>query len=186
MQQQSRRLLEFAKTNSGALIIGVSLIIGLNLSRFINYAEFAIYHLSGQAGTNEAALEASRAELAAAQERSRVAQAAAQELERAEQAAWQEFLDSERTKFSQQIRVVKNSYGGDFLCMGLSRAEDAPSYVVRDTIADDFVQWLNNNGLLEKRDWNYDDLKGFSSAIYAACWSAPGLWRANRYKKRIE
>ena len=58
--KSSKRLIEFAKTNSGALIIGVSLIIGLNFSRFINYAEVAFYHLSGKAGADEAAFERER------------------------------------------------------------------------------------------------------------------------------
>jgi hypothetical protein len=66
MPHLSKRLVEFAKTNSAALIIGVSLIIGLNFSRFINYAELAIYHLSGQAGADKAALEDSWAKQAAA------------------------------------------------------------------------------------------------------------------------
>jgi hypothetical protein len=186
MRQLSTRIIEFAKTNSGALIIGASLIIGLNFSRFINYAEVAIYHLLGQAGADEAALEAARANNQAAQERERIAQAATQELVRIEGTARQDFLIPERTKFSQQVRVVRNSFGGDYLCMGFSAAEDAASYEVRDNIADDFVQWLNSNGLLDRRDWKYDDLKGFSSGPYAGCWSADNLWRANRYQKRIE
>jgi hypothetical protein len=174
----SKRLIKFAKTNSGALIIGVSLIIGLNFSRFINYAEVAIYHLSGQAAADEAAFEAARVERAAAQEHYRI-----------EQAAWQEFLGSERTKFPQQIRVVKNSYGGDFLCLDrstLGMAEDAASYEVRDNIADEFVRWLNSDGLLDRRDWKYDDIKGYADQPYSPCWSANSLWRANRYQKRIE
>ena len=52
----------FAKRNSGAIIIGVSLVIGLNFNRFTNYAaevpyafHLAIYHLSGQAAADEKA-----------------------------------------------------------------------------------------------------------------------------------
>jgi hypothetical protein len=70
--------------------------------------------------------------------------------------------------------------------MGLSAAEEVSSYKVRDDIADDFLQWLNNSGLLDKRDWKYDDLKGFDSEVHVACRSATNLWRANRYQKRIE
>ena len=177
--KSSKRLIEFAKTNSGALIIGVSLIIGLNFSRFINYAEVAFYHLSGQAAADEAA----RAQRAADQQRQRIAQAAVQETFRIERAAWQEFLGSERTKFPQQVRAVKNSYGGDYLCLDLrgpnfssAMAEDAARYEVRDNFADEFVQWLNGDGLLNRRDWKYDDIKGYADPAYYGCWSAQNLW----------
>lgn len=186
MRQLSTRLIEFAKTNSGALIIGVSLIIGLNFNRFTNYANLAIYHLSGQAGADA---EAARAALAAEEEREGVARA---KLERervaraAEEAAWHEFLIAERLRFPQKIAVVENSYGGDFLCMRLSETEEVSSYEVRDNIADDFLQWLNSDGLLNRRDWKYDDIKGYADQSYIGCSSANRLWRANRYQKRIE
>ena len=154
--------------------------------------EVAFYHLSGQAGADEAAFERQRTAQAAAHERERIAQAAAQESYRIEQAAWQEFLGSERTKFSQQIRVVKNSYGGDFLCLNFGPysfsglEENAASYEVRDNFADEFVQWLNSYGLLDRRDWKYDDIKGYAKTEYAGCRSAHDLWRANRYQRRFE
>jgi hypothetical protein len=43
----------FAKKNSGTLIIGAALIIGLNFE-LVDYGKFAIYHLSGQASADAA------------------------------------------------------------------------------------------------------------------------------------
>ncbi len=224
-RQQSKRLIEFGKRNSGALIIGVSLIIGLNFERFTNYAaetydaiNRAIYRLSGQADADVAKYrqEVAQREQEAAQ-RAKEGQARIEHL-RVEAAAWQEFLASVRTKFS-QIALVKNSYGGDYSCLRIRKAEEVSAYQVRDNISDDFVQWLNGN--LEKapdpwekynpqpapalprgfemdqpkqsinqpllrRDWKYDDLQDFATQPYMACSSAKDLWRANRYKKRID
>jgi len=178
-------LIEFAKKNSGALIVGVSLVIGLNFERFANYAaetpaaiSLAIYHWSGQADADKAK---SRREAA---QRAEEEQARIERL-RAEAAVWQAFLTAARTKFS-QIEVVKNSYGGDYLCLRLSAAELSTAYQVRDNISDDFVQWLNRNRLLDGRDWKYDDLQDFAYQPYAGCWSAKNIWRANRYQNRID
>jgi len=65
-------------------------------------------------------------------------------------------------------------------------AEDAASYKVRDNFADKFVQWLKSDGLLDRRDWKYDDIKGYADMSIPGCWFAHHLWRANRYQRRIE
>src|ERR1700680_1046462 len=75
-RQQSKRLLEFAKKNSGALIIGASLIIGLNFSQLTGYVadirdeiHLAYYHLSGQADADLKAHQHFLAEQEAEQQR---------------------------------------------------------------------------------------------------------------------
>jgi outer membrane murein-binding lipoprotein Lpp len=203
------RLIEFGKKNAGALIIGASLIIGLNFERFINYAaeisdtiSLAIYNLSGKADADLA-----RYRDQAAQEEAQ--RAKKEEYERAEQMTWQKFLTSVREKFP-QIALVKNSYGGDYMCLRISRTEEVSAYQVRDSISDDFVQWLNanfekpvadpwaafldtpippgfvpvqpqsTNQPLKRRDWAYEDLKDFPAQPYVLCASAKDLWRANR------
>jgi hypothetical protein len=203
LRQQSKRLIGFAKKNSGPLIIGLSLIIALNFSRFTDYAaevhheiHLAIYQLSGQAEADEA------------EYRREVAQRAQKWKDMdAEQADWQMFLASARRKFS-QIALVKNSYGGDYLCLQVSHAEEVSAYQVRDSIADDFVQWLNGQSKLYdewapyevhqsktvgpspgspfNRHWTYKDLATFADQPYVACSSAKDLWRANRYQERID
>ena len=100
-----------------------------------------------------------------------------------------------------QIALVKNSYGGDYMCLRTSAAEEVSAYQVRDSISDAFVQWLNTNfekplnlppgfepvhpqstnqPLLKRRDWAYEDLRYFTTQPYLGCWSAKDLWRANR------
>jgi hypothetical protein len=101
-----------------------------------------------------------------------------------EAAAWQDFLTAARTKFP-QIAVVKNSHGGDYVCLRIETGEVA-NYQVRDSISDDFVQWLNGNRLLDRRDWKYDDLKDFYDLSYVGCQQAKNIWRANRYQNRLD
>jgi hypothetical protein len=178
------RSFEFAKTNSGALIIGVSLIIGLNFERFTNYAADAIYHLSGKADADQAKAQQEAIQL----ENERQAGIAKEQAHYArlhvEAAAWQDFLTAARTKFP-QIAVVKNSSGGDYACLRIAGAEVA-NYQARDSISDDFVLWLNSNGLLDRHDWKYHDIKDFYDLSYVGCWQAKNIWRANRYQNRLD
>ena len=182
------RLFDFARTNSGALIIGASLIIGLNFERFKDYVaatpdaiRTAIYHLSGQADADQAK---DRREFARLEKEE---QARLERL-RIEELAWQDFLAAARTKLP-QIRVVKNSYGGDYVCLNIKWSEgEVSTYELRDNISDDFVRWLNDNRILDRRDWKYDDLQEFNHLTepHLGCLSAVSMWRANRYQKRID
>jgi hypothetical protein len=132
---------DFAKGNSGALIIGVCLIIGLNFEKLTTTVSeipdafrSVIYHLSGQAEAEQREFMAWRER----EEQTRAAQYEKQEKERAAQlervkvlrAAWQAYLTAARTRFT-QIKVVKNSSGGDYVCLQLSRKEEAAAYEVR-------------------------------------------------------
>jgi hypothetical protein len=231
---------EFAKKNSGALIIGVSLIIGLNFERFANYFieipdafRLAIYHLSGQADADRKAQQQYYAEQKATREREarelqeRLAReaherakqakerAAQRELERqqeeaqrakeaqarrAEKAAWQEFLTANRAKFK-QIELVKDSQHGDYNCLRIRQVKwdfvsvyapetekiaaeqkaEVSTYQVRDSISDDFVQWLRNNKVSDRADWKYEDLQNMPTDYKGfGCWSPKKVWRANR------
>ena len=137
-----------------------------------------IYHLSGQADTDQRAYAA----WGEKQERERNAQI---ELVKTMRAAWQAYMTAARTKFT-QIKVVKNSYGGDYVCLRLSRQEETSAYQVRDSISDDFVGWLNGNRLLGRVDWRYDELEAFDAQQYVNCLSPKDIWRANRYQQRID
>jgi hypothetical protein len=236
-------VVEFAKKNSGALIIGVSLIIGLNYERFANYVtdipdafRLAIYHLSGQADADRKAQQQYYAEQKAkrerearewqersareAQERAKQARqrAAQREMERqeeeaqrakqaqarrAEKAAWQEFLTANRAKFK-QIELVRDSRDGDYNCLRIRQViwdfvsvyapetqriaaeqkAEVSTYQVRDSISDDFVQWLQNNKVSDRTDWKYDDLQNMATdfKVGRSCWSPNQVWRANRYQ----
>jgi hypothetical protein len=238
----------FAKKNSGALIIGVSLVIGLNFNRFTNYASevpyaihLAIYHLSGQAAADEKAQreyeqeqakqrqeyeqerakqrqeyeqEQAKRTLEYQQQQAKRAQESQQkqaqiELTRILAPAWQQFLTANRATFK-QIDLIKDSQNGDYSCLQIrnnkwdfvspykSDAEiraaeqkaEVSTYPVRDGIADEFVQWLNDNMLSGKTDWKYEDLQNMDQLEFHihnySCWTPKVVWRANRYQKRIE
>jgi hypothetical protein len=191
-----KNAVEFARKNSGALIIGAALIVGLNFGRFSDYAigasrifNLAIYHLSGRADADQTAAMHVQAE-----ERAEAAQRALQEQNRlaifnAEMAAWIEFLDVARKEFS-QIKVVKNTSGGDYLCIDrfslFGFQEDVSKYPIRDSIADAFVKWLNDKKLLNHENWDYAILQNYAYSYYTGCLSPKEIWRANRYEKRID
>jgi hypothetical protein len=141
----------------------------------------AIYHLSGQADADQAKDRQEWARL------EREEQARIERL-RIEAVAWQNFLSAARIKFS-QIRVVKNSSGGDYVCLNIKWADgEVSTYEMRDNISDDFVRWLNDNQISDRRDWKYDDLQDFNylTEPHFGCLSAVSMWRANRYQKRID
>ena len=162
------RIIAFAKSNTGALIIGASIVIGLNFERFAEYVNDAFYKLSG-----EAEADRKRAQQRDEEQRARFVR------ERAESEAWQEFLIEARAKFP-QMQVVKNSYGGDFVCLKIGWMGGERDYALQDRIADEFLSWLNG-----RNDWRYDELTEFTQP-YSGCLGGKEVWRANRYQRRID
>src|SRR5450759_4297540 len=109
MRKLILRLIEFGKKNSAALIIGASLIVGLNFERFINYAaeipdaiSLAIYNLSGQADADRIASQRYYDEQAANREREAREQQARLAQKREEQRQAEE---AKRAKLEQAIQA---------------------------------------------------------------------------------
>jgi hypothetical protein len=108
------------------------------------------------------------------------------EQRRAVTAAWQEFLATNRGMFK-QIETVKDSRSGDYNCLRLRnmlwdfvapykrstelarQKVEASTYQARDSIADDFVRWLNSHSLFDRADWAYDDLQNMETIFSVAC-----------------
>ena len=178
--------------------------------RFRYAFHLAIYHLSGQATADEQEQARRAQEYAQEQELKRRKKEAQIELTRVLAAAWQEFLTANRAKFK-QIALVKDSQEGDYSCLQIRKDKwdfvspyksdteikaaeqkaEVSTYQVRDSIADELVQWLNNSKSSDKTDWKYDDLQNMDVDLpfrfrLNRCWSPKEVWRANRYQKRIE
>jgi hypothetical protein len=98
-------LWKFVKSNSGALIVGVAIIVGLNLPRFISAAQLVWYEISGQAAREqEKSQKAERLKAEWLQERKTMTE------------AWNSFLLASRGSDNPEIKVSK-SKSGDTMCM---------------------------------------------------------------------
>ncbi len=115
--------------------------------------------------------------------------------------SWEEFLAANRAKF-RQIVIIKDSVSGDYPCLMAERdalelmrgnigafeakqMAEVASYPLKDTIADEFVKWLNEKNILNRYDWAYGNLKDIDTFKYG-CSSPKKVWRANRNEKRID
>lgn len=242
--QFPQNLWSFARSTSGALIIGLSLIVALNFERFIGWGDLAYYHFSGQAAADRATEE--RKQVLAELERLSWEQQRAEKEEQARQKqkewdalrdteerhritlfdAWLTYLTANRSGVK-QIDVVRDTEHGDYACLRIvygtlaatrysdfvidkskEKARDqmvaAWTYELRDRVAEGFVQWLNNNKLSNKIDWQHNDLKdmNFYSKIMSFklntdlhdpmvmkmnnCLLPNDLWRANRFQRRVD
>jgi hypothetical protein len=200
---------------SGAIIIAVALIVGINVPN----------SLSGKAAPDERLVEAlqqpvehtraadHRALVEAAETTARKRQAENMETERKREVpvtkreailkAWEAFLAAGRGKFNQNDAIR-----GDYDCLrrirhDLSDPERRASennakraeYEMFDEVADAFIVWLNDAKTLGKSDWTYGDLNDQTFGIIyltqlfkelSNCLTPRDLWRENRFKKRID
>jgi hypothetical protein len=183
-QPPGKTVWQLVSKNSGALIIGASLIVALNFAQITDWLRYASYHLSGQAAADKRAREeqlAGQREQEAQAEQKRREAGARQEREDSAlanlDAAWQQYLVASKPKFK-QIVIVRDTQKGDYACLRIiygqspweqyrfdeakERAREQMraewTYEIRDRIADGFAQWLNTSKLWGKIDWRYDDL----------------------------
>jgi hypothetical protein len=121
---------------------------------------------------------------------------------RAVTAAWQNFLTANRARFK-QIELIKDSRTGDYDCLRMRnmlwhfvapfkrsgevarQKAEASTYLVRDSISDDFVRWLNSHSLFDRADWIYGDLQSMDTNFSIGCLSPEQAWRANRYQNPV-
>jgi hypothetical protein len=203
-------ILAATRRNSGALIIGVALIVGLNFDRFVGYTKYAVYHLSGQAEADanvlllieaqnaqaakeyEARLEQWRQETRARSDKEKQEAEDKQRRTRTLTAAWSKFLSGNQARFK-EIKLVKDANQGDYFCierkdprqMSYMRKEkfETADYDIKDQVSDAFVAWLNKENILTKADWKYDDLHSMTVFLTGYhCLKPSEVWRANRYQ----
>ncbi len=180
-----------------SLIIGLSIIIGLNLQWSIDTAVDFYSTVSGE-----------KARLAEAQ-------VAEYELERrksVEQAQllkiWDDFL---KKNFNDKQYRVEKSNSGDYMCYSPHRSYPGEEYrsdwvgtkliqqrvwpkskqQIDDEMLDQFIPYLNERNFLDRADWVYDDIDDYKYRhIFKnntfRCGSPYDAYRRNRFKQRID
>jgi len=185
-------------SNSGAIIIAVGLIVGIN---FQHVASFGSYSLSGKAAPDERLVKALQqpaeptraadhpAMVEAAEKKAREGQAENAEMEtkRVREApvtkkeailkAWEAFLAASSGKFNENdvirgdydcLRRITHDLGDPERRANETNAKLA-EYKIFDEVADAFILWLNNAKTLGKSDWTYGDLNDRTlGSIYLA------------------
>jgi hypothetical protein len=112
--------------------------------------------------------------------------------------AWQEFLTNNRERYK-YIELINDHRHSEYNCFRIRNtlwdfispikrgAEIArqmaefATYQIRDTISDEFVEWLNADHVLNRTDWRYADLQNTETEFSAGCLSPDQVWRVGRY-----
>ena len=196
--QSITRLLNGFKGVIPSLIIGLSIIIGLNLQWSIDTAVDLYSTVSGEKAR---LVEARLAEIERAYERDRRESDEKFQYRK----LWDDFL---RTNFNGKQYGVVTSKRGDYMCYDpkLSYPGKEFQYVgkgrhkrvwpkslqqIDDETLDQFVSYLNMRVFLDRADWVYDDIDSYvyrhifkDSGI--RCRSPHDAYRRNRFKQRID
>ncbi len=196
--QSITRLLNGFKGVIPSLIIGLSIIIGLNLQWSIDTAVDLYSTVSGEKAR---LAEAQLAEVERAYERDR----RERDEELQYRKLWDDFL---RTNFNGKQYGVVTSKSGDYMCYNPNRSYPGQEFQyggdgrkkrvwpkssqqIDDETLDQFVAYLNMQTFLDKADWVYDDIdryvyKHFFKDSYIPCRSPYDAYRRNRFKQRID
>ena len=174
------------KSNSGAIIIGAAIIIGLNFKLFLSGTQLIWYEVSGQASRDHEEIQ-----------RALNLKAKWRQDRKIMTDAWNSFLLASRGNDNPEIKAVKST-SGDFMCMSYLGMDDTR----KDRFADMFIKYLNQNAILGRNDWKYEFLNNnFFSDAYtasenievkyqrgfgASCEAPEYLYRRNRYQQHIE
>lgn len=186
------------KSFAGSIVIGLSIIIGLNFQWFItNFKDF-YDEISGE---NQRATDWALKQL----EDSERKYGERQEYKK----LWDAFL---KNNFNgKQFKVVKSD-NGDYFCYDPSTAYPAPkarfdkeksrviyegiwpktTTEINDEMVDKFLDFLNSKKYLGRNTWVYDDIDNpnyrhifLKSELYS-CKAAKDVYRRNRFKQRLD
>jgi hypothetical protein len=195
--QSITKLLSGFKGVIPSLIIGLSIIIGLNLQWCIDTAADFYSTASGE----KARLEEARV--------------AAYELERRETAEQAQFLniwdDFLKKNFNGKQYGFVTSDRGDYMCYNPDRSYPGEELVpvwdgskffykrawpkskqqIDDEMLDNFISYLNMTKFLDRNNWVYDDIdiyeyKHIFQYKFFKCRSPYDAYRRNRFKQRID
>ena len=170
-----------------ATILGASLIVAFNFDKIAYHSESLIFEIKDSFSGNKDALNESPYDGVLEANRASMKQELIGKV-------WEEFLLE--NKNSKGIKIVLDSKWGDYMCYPKSGTDTN----LDDKYADIFIDYLNKKKVLEKTDWEYEDLStpimhsvhphgrgnlADMSPAVLDCKKPIQLYRINRYKRKL-